>query len=529
VATHITLQKSNLTGSENTQSEANLRANATAMHPDFSQTPEGWARWFDKAVFIAVAGVALCAPLSTKGAVNCFRAATVFWLILICAGKRKLCRQPLGLPLVFFLLFSGISTALSSEPLLSWGRMRTVTLLLLAVVMFQSLSSLRQLKILAGLLLGACLVSVIHTGWQYTFGIGVRPVGDRTLSVPLATLGLEPDDIIIRINGNSTRTPQQLFSLLDQMPAERGLQLLVSRGSPSKRVPMSSLRQDVLVRALRQPGIRLIVARPLRAEGFLKHYFPYSEVLVLAGLLCWGMCLAGGNSSLRLRIFLFMAFVAITAALALTLTRISLLSLFAGALLIALLRTGRKNAVVIVLVFTLIAALGMYWVGKHRALALFDASDPGTEYRLLMWRDSLNLIRAHPLFGVGLDSVAGDWRRWDLEAYRRFDLKSHFHSTPIQLAVECGLPALAIWFWLMGEYFAFLLRLRGKVRNVDWFAEGISSGVLGGLVAFLAIAMVQYDFGDAEAMVVFWFCMGLAFALQKIADSSAGETQMARN
>jgi O-antigen ligase len=279
------------------------------------------------------------------------------------------------------------------------------------------------------------------------------------------------------------------------------------------------------MQALRQPRTSLVVARPVRAEGFLKHYFPYSEVLVLTGLLCWGLCLAGGSPSFRLRTFFSVAFLAVTVAVALTLTRISLLSLFIGGLLIALMRTGRKNAVLIMLGFSLVAALGMHWVGKHRALTLFDTSDPGTEYRLLMWKDSLKLIRAHPLFGVGLDSVAGDWRRWDLEAYRRFELKSHFHSTPIQLAVECGLPTLLTWLWLMGAYLVFLLRLLARLRNTNWFAEGLSSGVLGGLVAFLLIAMVQYNFGDAEAMVVFWFCMGLAFALQKITvNTTARET-----
>jgi hypothetical protein len=497
-----------------------LRSDATSLQVGCGQKTKvivfsDWARWIEGAFFFSLAGVAMCAPLSTKGAVNAFRAATIFWLILICTRKFKVLAQPLVRPLLLFLLFSGISTALSTEPSLSWGRMRTVTLLVLAVLMAQVTISLRQLKILVGLLVGACLISVIYTEWQYTFGIGVKPVDAGTASVSLAQLGLQKDDIIQRVNGKPTRTPRQLLNMLDQLPSDGGLQLLISRGSPSKRLTISVSQEKLLVHALRQPGTSLVVAHPLRAEGFLKHYFPYSEVLVLTGLLCWGLCLAGGSTSLRPRMFLGFAFLAITEAVALTLTRISLLSLFLGALLIALLRTGRKNAVLIMLGFTLVAALGMHWVGKQRALTLFDPSDPGTEYRLLMWKDSLKLIRAHPLFGVGLDSVAGDWRRWDLKAYHRFDLKSHFHSTPIQLAVECGLPTLVIWVWLMGAYLVFLLQLLARLRHANWFAEGVTSGVLGGLVAFLLIAMVQYNFGDAEAMVVFWFCMGLAFAIQK--------------
>jgi hypothetical protein len=72
----------------------------------------------------------------------------------------------------------------------------------------------------------------------------------------------------------------------------------------------------------------------------------------------------------------------------------------------------------------------------------------------------------------------------------------------------------------MGAYLVFLLQLRAKLQNRSWFAQGVTSGVLGGFVAFMLIALVQYNFGDAEAMVVFWLCMGLAFALHRIVENT---------
>jgi hypothetical protein len=32
----------------------------------------------------------------------------------------------------------------------------------------------------------------------------------------------------------------------------------------------------------------------------------------------------------------------------------------------------------------------------------------------------------------------------------------------------------------------------------------------------LLTSLLQYNFGDSEAMIVFWFLMGLAFALERI-------------
>jgi O-antigen ligase/polysaccharide polymerase Wzy-like membrane protein len=483
--------------------------------PDPVSLP-GWAHWTDSAIFMCLAVIAICAPIATKGATNAFRAAIVLWLIKMCAGRARFYRQPLSLPLLLFLSFSFISTLFSVDPFLSWGRMRTVTLLFIAVLLPQTLISLRQIKILTALLISACCLTVMYTAWQYTAGIGVKLVATGVPGSRLSKFGLQPDDIIQRVNGKRTLTPQQLFTRLRQEPTDAEVHLLAARSAPAEHLKISIQHRQELENYLQQPGFTLGRGHPARAEGFLKHYFPYSEVLVLIGVLVWGLCIAGGNVSVWLRVILCFAFLAITAAVGLTLTRISLVSLLLGSLLISLMRAERKTMVRVLLGFIVVIALGVHWIDQRRALTIFDTADPGTQYRLLMWRDSIKLIRAHPVVGVGLDSVSGDWPRWDLEAYRRFPLHTHFHSTPIQLAVECGLPTLTVWMALMTAYLVFLVRLLRLTRHQGWFAQGLTLGVLGGLVAFLLISLVQYSFGDAEAMVVFWFCMGLVLAVQRV-------------
>ena len=475
-----------------------------------------WIHWIDVAVFICLAVVAICAPLATKGATNAFRAATAIWLIRICTGRVRFYRQPLALPLFLFLSLSFVSTLFSVDPFLSWGRMRTVTLLFLAVLLPQTLSSMRQIKILTGLLVGACCLTVLYTGWQYTAGIGVKLTATGAPAPANSKFGLQPDDIIQQVNGKRTLTPQQLFTRLYQVPADAEVHLLAARFAPLEHFKISVQRRQDLENYLLQAGLKLSRGHPLRAEGSLKHYFPYSEVLVLIGLLVWGLCIAGGKVGVGLRAFLCFVFLSITAAVGLTLTRISLTSLLIGALLISLMRAERKTRVGILIGFVIVVGVGVHWINRQRALTIFDTADPGTQYRLLMWRDSIKLIRAHPLVGVGLDSISGNWQRWDLEAYRRFPLHTHFHSTPIQLAVECGLPTLFVWLGLVIAYLVFLIRLSRVVRNQGWFAQGLTLGILGGYVAFLLISLVQYSFGDAEAMVVFWFCMGLILALHRV-------------
>ena len=481
--------------------------------------------WLDAALFFCFILFVLCAPTATKGAVTAFRAALLLWLAKILIERRKLEAQPLALPLLLFLLFTAVSTIFSTEPLLSWGRMRGVTELTIALLVGQTLKNLRQVKILVYLLLFAALVSVAITAWQYTFGIGIRLTADAPASASLSHLGLLPEDIIQKVNRRKILTQHQLFTTLEQLPPNSNVELTVAReislahmdvwtGSPFAHLNIT-VPHKALEDALRQPDIKLGRGRPLRAEGTLKHYFPYSEVMVMIGLLAWGLLIAPG-ASLRVKIVMGLAFLSISTVVVLTLTRISLAGLLLGSCLITWRQVSGRSRRLILVTFFAALLVGVNWIQQHRAQKWMDLSDPGTQYRLLMWRDSLKFIRAHPIVGMGLDSIGGHWQRWDLEAYRRFPLKSHFHSTPIEFAVECGLPTLAVWLWLMGGYLVFLLRLTTSARKAGWFPQGLASGLLGGLVAVLLTSLLQYNFGDSEAMILFWFLMGIAFALERI-------------
>jgi hypothetical protein len=48
-------------------------------------------------------------------------------------------------------------------------------------------------------------------------------------------------------------------------------------------------------------------------------------------------------------------------------------------------------------------------------------------------------------------------------------------------------------------------------------------------VAVLLTSLLQYNFGDSEAMIVFWFLMGLAFALDRILHDNQTSLESSRN
>jgi len=123
------------------------------------------------------------------------------------------------------------------------------------------------------------------------------------------------------------------------------------------------------------------------------------------------------------------------------------------------------------------------------------------------------LIEQHPWTGVGMNTIRDQWWSFDLAAYQTYHVRLHFHSTPIQIAVEMGVLVLISWIVLMGCYLFLLVGLIGKTRDGDRFQYGLILGILGGATGFLVSSLVQYDFGDSVDVFLFWFLAGLALAV----------------
>ena len=85
----------------------------------------------------------------------------------------------------------------------------------------------------------------------------------------------------------------------------------------------------------------------------------------------------------------------------------------------------------------------------------------------------------------------------------------HFHSTPIQLLAERGLPALLIWLVVLALYGLTLLRGINIARHNGRWSFGVLLGCLGALVGFFVSGMVHYNLGDGEIAMLFYLLMGL--------------------
>ena len=469
------------------------------------------------AIFAVLLLLAAALPLSKAVAEFAYSLALVLWVVRILLRRERPKPQPLVAALLAFLLLSALSSLLSSAPALSWDRMKSVGLLIVAVLVAQNIRNLRQVRSLVVVLLFCSFLSAAYNAWLYAYGIGA------TMPNPcpaMASLGALPGDTIAAVNGRRTRTVRTVRRELAQARPDSPLDVTILRGEiPEKYVlhsaPGSSAREELLHSSLTH-------GYPIRAKGPFFSAVTYGEMLQQEALLAWGLLLAAALAHRRWKWALLLLFLLICITLGATATRASMVGCAVAALIMVWLCLEHRMVRVLSLVLVIALLLGAsLLVRRERGLGMVASADAGTNYRVLMWEDGLRLAREHPWFGVGMDTIKVQWQQLHIRAYQRYALHSHFHSTPIQLAAERGLPALLAWIALVCFYVRLLWRLRRRSRQRDWLQRGTVQGIFAATLGFLTSSLVHYNLGDSEVQMLFWFLMGLAIALYRLMPPAA--------
>ena len=248
----------------------------------------------------------------------------------------------------------------------------------------------------------------------------------------------------------------------------------------------------------------------LRAQAFYDHYINFGEMLLLAALVSFGLLLLSWQQARKShKLALAFAFSTLTLALAATGTRTFLAALLFGCGVVVWKQFRWRARGIFVAILVLAVFAGGWWLRSRRSMTWFEANDPGTQYRFLIWKDGLRIIGQHPLLGVGFANVQRHPERFDMAAYRTFpNMISHFHSTPIEIAADCGILALGVWIWLMLACWVAIKRAFEHTKESGWFPNGSCLGALGGVAAFQVASLLHYVLGDPEPMLMFWMLIG---------------------
>ncbi|MFQ5421912.1 MAG: O-antigen ligase family protein, partial [Anaerolineae bacterium] len=152
--------------------------------------------------------------------------------------------------------------------------------------------------------------------------------------------------------------------------------------------------------------------------------------------------------------------------------------------------------------------------GQIPALAgRFDLTGATGVFRVNLWRASLNMVRQHPWFGVGLDNFLYAYRgRYIFDAAWQEPNLSHPHNILLDFATRLGLLGLLAGGWLIWQAWRTLWRQLDRV-NVEW--QPLLVGLLALLVDMLAHGWVDHSFFLVDLAFVFYLVLGTAVWLEE--------------
>jgi hypothetical protein len=515
------------------------------------ETENSLARRLERIAFAFLILMILAAPHSIAATQTAWLVGMFVWLIrLFIKPRPRLFRTALDVPLWAFFGWSLVSSIFSYAPDISLNKLRGAALFLIFYFVINNLRHARAARFLALALVASCMVNVLWTPVQRIIGRGVEIHGISKES-PLAKAVLAEGDALLEADDKKLKTPEDLVAQL-----ERNETTKVKFYRPDFEFVVEVKRENLLsgANALERLGIESWKkSRNWRSSGFFGHYATYAEVLQLIASLAFGLFIASflpqrrreENSKFKIQnlkfgnifslfssqfsVLTFLCLALMSLALLLTVTRASQLAFLISAGAIVFAGGNRKLLLIVAAIILPVAVGGLIFLQQSRNVGFFDAKDDSTNYRQTIYREGFDLWTANArnfTLGVGMDSIKRYAKDWHLFDDGRLPM-GHFHSTPLQLVVERGLPALLIWLWIVGVYARTLIRyLRFKIQDSrlktadsafriphSAIEIGILLGAFGGLVGFFTSGLVHYNLGDQEVAMVFFILMGFGVFL----------------
>lgn len=476
---------------------------------------------------------AVFAPHSIAGAEISLAFVASGWLArTLLTGRAGIRRTALDLPIWLFFAWTIISSLLSTEPRISLLKIQSACVLFL-FYLTQAMLTRRMALIVVMLMITSGVAGSLWSLIEIARGRGVV-ITEITRESPLRERDLKAGDAIWRVGEQRISSVAEIDEAIKRKPA--GERLSVSFISRGEHAEWPGFVVTDEMKARQSPsGIKVDGAtHRFRASGWTRHYETFCETLQILAQLALGLCLAHLSGPVmqeqkrRWRAILLMAAcVLLSAGIVLTAMRTVMLALCIGALVISWRATRGRARLAVVIAVLLLLFSGALVVWQTRATGALMLRDDSASLRLRVARAGLARISLHPLFGNGMDAVKKHWSEWGFPGSELV----HLHSTPLQLAFDRGLPALIFWLWIIYAFWRLATRAERDARHSEDVSTqatnryGVLLGATGALAGFFASSLVNYNFGDGEVALVFWWLMGTVVLLSATIEKEGPATK----
>lgn len=451
------------------------------------------------------------APHSIAAAEISLAIVAAGWLVrTISTGETGLHRSRFDVPVWLFFLWTVASSFVSQEPRISVAKLQSAAVIFL-FYLIQAVVTRRTAVTLVALMILSGVAGTLYSVYDLVRGRGIV-VESLSPESPLQLLHVREGDAIWRIDKRRVYSVSDIDARL--MVSTTGTKLsfsLISQGEHVER-PGLLVTDDIKRRPSPSGIIGGSATHRFRASGWTAHYETFCEILQILAQLAFGLALANyKNHGLNRRARLaFAAAMLVAFGIAFTAMRTALVALAIGIGVISCRALGGKARVLSVSLVLLVLVFGAFVVSQTRASNALWLQDPSSSLRAQVAAVGLKRVMIHPLFGHGMDSNHLHWTEWGFPGREMI----HMHSTPLQIVFDRGFPALIFWLWIMAAFWITTSRAEISQRESrDANRHGILLGATGAVAAVFASSLVNYNFGDEEVMLVFWWLMGIVVVL----------------
>ncbi len=299
-----------------------------------------------------------------------------------------------------------------------------------------------------------------------------------------------------------------LYACVDVIRTPRELRaLIVTSVSVFFSSPLSGLSQDLL-------GVDFVYFRqaihdtvPPRITGPLKHYNDYGSFLVPGFSVALAWCLI----KLSDRKFIAAAFAAVlllmlSYTITRTLSRSALLAAFASLFFFSVFFRYRwfaigGLAVLILVVWTFPSALST----RLKDIFAFKESTPE---RLLLIKTTLSMIKAKPLFGLGLNTYSDYFPHFRPKDYPAI---MYTHNSYLQMAAEIGIVGITLY---LSFIFALITKAVQRILSCRlWAYKVLTVGCIAAVFGLMTNALFESLLQSTQLRAIFWCLLGISMAL----------------
>lgn len=164
-------------------------------------------------------------------------------------------------------------------------------------------------------------------------------------------------------------------------------------------------------------------------------------------------------------------------------------------------------------VLLICALFGSFFFVKMYQERTTNISDPqegrfGLAKRLVYWEEAWNMIKDHPVTGIGLNCYSNVGRLY------RIGWGGYPHNGYLHIAAEVGLFGLMAFLWIWLRFFCYV---KQAWRGIDdQFYKRLLLGLSIGLATFFVYALIDTNLHDDRLETIMWLAVGISVSLDRI-------------